>query len=50
MQKNQTDKNSPIAENKKEEMSDYMKKAIEKIHTYLPPAPEKIQKNYSFVF
>ncbi|MBA4153618.1 hypothetical protein [Flavobacterium sp.] len=36
-----------IAENKKEEMSDYMKKAIEKIHTYLPPAPEKIQKNYN---
>jgi hypothetical protein len=35
-----------VIENKKEEMSDYMKKAIAKIHTYLPPAPEKIQKIY----
>jgi len=35
-----------VIENKKEEMSDYMKKAIAKIQTYLPPAPEKIQKIY----
>ena len=35
-----------IAENKKEELSDYMKKAIEKIQTYLPPEPEKIQQVY----
>jgi hypothetical protein len=35
-----------IIENKKEEMSDYAKKAIAKIQTYLPPAPEKIQKIY----
>jgi hypothetical protein len=36
-----------IAENKKEEMTDYMKKAIAKIQTYLPPEPEKIQKIYA---
>ncbi len=35
-----------IIENKKEEMSDYVKKAIAKIQTYLPPAPDKIQKIY----
>lgn len=35
-----------IIENKKEEMSDYAKKAIAKIQTYLPPAPEKLQKIY----
>jgi hypothetical protein len=35
-----------IIENKKEEMSDYVKKAIAKIQTYLPPVPEKIQKIY----
>jgi hypothetical protein len=36
-----------IAENKKEELTDYMKKAIAKIQTYLPPDPEKIQKIYA---
>jgi hypothetical protein len=36
-----------IAENKKEEMSDYVKKAIEKIHTYLPPNSQKVQKIYA---
>jgi hypothetical protein len=36
-----------IAENKKEEMGDYMKTAIAKILTYLPPEPEKIQKIYA---
>lgn len=35
-----------IIENKKEELSEYMKQAIAKIHTYLPPVPEKIQKIY----
>ncbi|MBC7846115.1 MAG: hypothetical protein H7Y10_06460 [Flavobacterium sp.] len=35
-----------IIENKKEEMSDYVKKAIAKIQTYLPPVSEKIQKIY----
>ncbi len=35
-----------IIENKKEEMSDYVKQAIAKIQTYLPPAPEKIQQIY----
>jgi hypothetical protein len=35
-----------IIENKKEEMSDYAKKAIAKIQTYLPPTSEKIQKVY----
>jgi len=36
-----------VIENKKEEMSDYVKKAIEKIQTYLPPDPDKIQKIYA---
>jgi hypothetical protein len=36
-----------IAANKKEEMTDYMKKAIAKIQTYLPPNPDKIQKIYA---
>jgi hypothetical protein len=36
-----------VAENKKAEMSDYAKSAIEKIQTYLPPVPEKIQKIYN---
>jgi hypothetical protein len=36
-----------IAENKKEELTDYMKKAIAKIQTYLPPDPGKIQKIYA---
>ena len=36
-----------FAQNKKEEMTDYMKKAIDKIGTYLPPDPEKIQKIYA---
>ncbi len=35
-----------VAENKKEDMTDYMKKAVEKIQTYLPPDPEKIQQIY----
>ena len=35
-----------IIENKKEEMSDYAKKAITKIQTYLPPSSDKIQKVY----
>jgi len=36
-----------IVENKKEEMTDYMKNAIAKIQTYLPPSPEKIQSIYA---
>jgi hypothetical protein len=28
-------------------MSDYAKKAIEKVQTYLPPDPEKLQKIYN---
>jgi hypothetical protein len=36
-----------IVENKKEEMSDYVKKAIAKIQTYLPPDSQKIQKIYA---
>ncbi|PWA08733.1 hypothetical protein [Flavobacterium laiguense] len=36
-----------IVENKKAEMSDYVKKAIAKIHTYLPPNSQKIQKIYA---
>lgn len=35
-----------IASNKKEEITDYMKKAVEKIQGYLPPSPDKIQKIY----
>ena len=36
-----------IAENKKEEMGDYMKTAIAKIQTYLPPDADKIQQIYA---
>jgi len=36
-----------IVENKKAEMSDYAKKAVAKIQTYLPPDPGKLQKIYS---
>ena len=36
-----------VVENKKAEMSDYAKKAVAKIQTYLPPVPEKIQKIYA---
>jgi hypothetical protein len=36
-----------VVESKKAEMSDYAKKAIAKIQTYLPPDPAKIQKIYS---
>jgi hypothetical protein len=36
-----------VAENKKADMSDYAKKAIEKVQTYLPPDPEKLQKIYN---
>jgi hypothetical protein len=32
-----------VIENKKEEMSDYMKKAVALVHQYVPPNPEKIQ-------
>ena len=35
-----------IAANKKEDMADYMEKAIKKIQTYLPPDPEKLQQIY----
>jgi hypothetical protein len=35
-----------VADNKKEDLSDYMIKAIAKIQTYLPPEPEKIQQIY----
>lgn len=36
-----------IIENKKEEMADYVAKAVEKIKGYLPPNPEKIQQIYA---
>jgi hypothetical protein len=36
-----------IAQNKKDEMSDYVKAAIAKIQTYLPPDPEKLQQIYA---
>jgi hypothetical protein len=36
-----------VADNKKADMSDYAKKAIEKVQTYLPPDPEKLQKIYN---
>jgi hypothetical protein len=35
-----------IIENKKEEMADYVKAAIAKIQTYIPPASAKLQKIY----
>jgi len=36
-----------VAANKKADMSDYAKNAIEKVQTYLPPDPEKLQKIYN---
>jgi len=36
-----------VAANKKEDMTDYAKKAIEKVQTYLPPDPEKLQKIFN---
>jgi len=36
-----------VAANKKEDMADYVKAAIEKIHTYLPPDAAKLQQIYS---
>ncbi len=33
-----------IAENKKEDMKEYVDKSVEKVKAYLPPAPEKIQQ------
>ena len=47
-----TDDKSPrglrgkVAENKKEEISEYVKKAIAKVHEYLPPKPDKLQAVY----
>jgi len=35
-----------VIQNKKEEMADYIDKAIKEIQTYLPPDAEKIQKVY----
>jgi len=32
-----------IAENKKEEISDYMKQAAELVHAYMPPSPQKME-------
>jgi len=36
-----------IAANKKEDMEEYIQKSVEKIQTYLPPDPEKIQQLYA---
>ncbi len=36
-----------VAENKKEDMTDYMQEAVAKIQTYLPPDPEKLQQIYA---
>lgn len=36
-----------IVENKKEELGDYVEKSVDKIKSYLPPDPEKIQKIYT---
>jgi hypothetical protein len=33
-----------IVENKKDEMQDYMERAVALIHTYVPPSPAQIQK------
>ncbi|HEX5669237.1 MAG TPA: hypothetical protein VFX73_10565 [Chitinophagaceae bacterium] len=35
-----------IAENKKEEISDYVKKSVARIHEYLPPQSDKLQAIY----
>ena len=36
-----------VAENKKADMSEYAKKAVAKVQTYLPPDPVKLQKLYN---
>jgi len=36
-----------VAANKKADMSDYAKKAVEKVQNYLPPDPEKLQKIFN---
>jgi hypothetical protein len=36
-----------VAANKKADMSDYAKKAVAKVQTYLPPDPAKLQKLYN---
>jgi hypothetical protein len=36
-----------IAENKKEDIVEYINQAVDKIRKYLPPSPETIQKIYS---
>src|ERR1700750_3407788 len=36
-----------VAANKKEDMADYVKAAIEKIQTYLPPDAAKLQQIYN---
>ncbi|MGL2963544.1 hypothetical protein ACSVH2_06955 [Flavobacterium sp. RSB2_4_14] len=36
-----------VAANKKEDITEYMKKAVAKIQTYLPPNPDKIQAIYA---
>jgi len=36
-----------IVANKKEEMADYIDKAVDKIHAYLPPEGEKLQQIYA---
>jgi hypothetical protein len=36
-----------VAENKKEDMTDYIQEAVAKIQTYLPPDPEKLQQIYA---
>ena len=33
-----------VVENKKDEMAEYMEKAVALIHKYVPPSPEQIQK------
>jgi len=35
---------SKVVANKKDEMKDYMEKAVALVHQYVPPSPEKIQK------
>jgi hypothetical protein len=46
-EKSQRGLRGKIVENKKEEMSEYVKKCVAKIHEYLPPKSDKLQTIYA---
>lgn len=46
-EKSQRGLRGKVVENKKEEMSEYVKKCVAKIHEYLPPKSDKLQAIYA---